>query len=552
MIVNQFSHLRSHPAVMLLKRHHVVIPSLRSRPRGRRYRKLKIRPPRLMRNQWYFQARFCKVNLVQITVSGLDLQRTWLRKGTDSPVVEFSVLQNNIYNNLSVNATEISSQKEIHKAIYSSAMAMNQNWRQLLIECYKVTDKDLPGGVPLETVIQKFKSYTYDNFQLCYQKRKTKLNTLLNNSTNTNIALATDPVLDRVYGIYSGLVLDKNTRYDHTLKKAYQTVRYSPLVDEGVGNMIWIDPISKKTNTFDPKQSKVLLQDMPVWLLCYGYADWIRKYYSSISPSLIYRVLLRCPYCYPKLSDQSNPKQGWVILGDDFCAGRMPFGQFKISPDLETRWYPTLWNQETTLENLANCGPWMPRDDESKSWQLNAGYKFYFKLGGTLPPGQPPEDPCKQPTHDLPESGILDHGIQVSDPEQVQDLLYAWDSRRSLFSAKSIKRVRGDQSDDDYFPEPQEKRWRYDPPVEGAPPAPSDFGSAQAFQALLRTPSATPGQSQEEDEEEKAGQEQVHLLLQRELHRQRQQQQKLKRGIQELFSSLRLTQMGYHIDQRLL
>lgn len=346
--------------------------------------------------------------------------------------------------------------------------------------------------------------------------------------------------------MYSGFLLNNENRYDSVFEKVYATVRYSPILDYGTGNRVWIQSTTKKDFKYDPKTCYFLITDQPLWLLFFGYVDWIRKELKNASPGVTYVALFNSPFTDPKLPYVSGVENGYILLGDDFCAGRMPFKQFKVAPQYETFWYPNLFNQEQAIEAIVNCGPWMPRDDEKKSWQLNMGYKFNFKLGGSLPPGQPPVDPCKRPTHDLPESNMLDLAVQASNPETVGDDIpfHAWDIRRGLFSTQSLKRIRDHETDDVRFGSPAEKVPRWDPPIEGT----SVSGSAQALQALLQTPQRVPREVQEEETEE----EELQQFLYGELERQRQQQQQIKRGLQQVFQSLRLTQMGVHVDQRLL
>lgn len=550
MTTNQFSHLKAHPQIQLLKRRHIIIPSFKTKPRGRRWITVKIKPPRLMRNQWYFQRHFCMVKLVQLTVSGMNLRRPWLRKGTETPIVEFRVLNPSLYTNISI--TNESKKLEVWQKVFTAPYNMNNQWRTILREMAGKNEAEYKDK-PLKEVLIMLQNLSNVNKE--YEKRLTKLKTLSSNSNFTTVAtsMPDNHYLDRVYGMYSYIVLNPETRYDHIMKTAYTTVRYNPIIDKGQGNMVWADPLTKDDYLLDKTKSRVLLSDQPLWLLLYGYCDWLRKYYPSAGMGTNYRILIRCQYTHPPLYSKSNPPQGYVILGDDFCQGRHPNRQTIISPDWETRWYPMMFNQEPAIENIVNCGPWMPRDDESNSWQLNLGYKFYFKLGGMLPPGQPPDDPCTRPTHDLPESNILNLAVQASDPRTADTPFHSWDIRRGLFSARSVKRVREYSDDDENFAEPAERDVQYDPPPEGVPRETFASGSAQLLRALLQTPETPPKrprlQEEAESEEEEA---EVHQLLQRELLKQRQQQQQLKRGIQEMFRSLQLTQLGHHIDARLL
>lgn len=267
-------------------------------------------------------------------------------------------------------------------------------------------------------------------------------------------------------------------------------------------------------------------------------------------------MLISSPYTSPVLQDASNKYFGYVIYGENFACGRMPNKDYIVPLDWQTKWYPCAFHQAEALEAIVNCGPWMPRDNEAKSWQLGLGYKFKFKLGGVLPPGQPPVDPCKRPTHELPDPSPVSGSVQVRNPSQVGADGYPWhpwDIRRGLFSGTGFKRMLQYQTDDDTVSEPAAKLPRHDPPWEGAP---TTWSSAPHLQALLqKTPGAVPFSSPQEgepEEEQTPSETQLQRLLQRELEQQREQQRLLKQGLKEMFSTLQLTQQGYHIDTRLL
>lgn len=258
MIVTQWSHLRSHPQLLLQRRKHILIPSLKTKRGGRRWITRRFLPPKLMRNQWYFQRHFCQVNLVQLTICGIDLRKPWLRGGAESPVVEFQVLQPLVYQNPSILPEETRNEfQKVWKAPYDMAT----NWRQLLKEVGEKKDEDLKDK-PLSQVLSMLNStINYDSLKKSFEKnRKPKLETLLENSAYKNLTNTTFKVdLDRIYGMYSYMLLDKGQRYDHLLDKAYVTVRYNPLKDAGKGNRVWLDPLTKKDLKFTPPPESAVL-----------------------------------------------------------------------------------------------------------------------------------------------------------------------------------------------------------------------------------------------------------------------------------------------------
>lgn len=205
-------------------------------------------------------------------------------------------------------------------------------------------------------------------------------------------------------------------------------------------------------------------------------------------------------------------------------------------------------------EALANCGPWMPRDEEEKSWQVTLGYKFKFLLGGVLPPGQEPTDPCKVSSHELPEPSNLAAAVQVSDPKKVGgDGLRAWEWRRSLLSGKVLKRMREEQSDDadSEFSESDAKRpSRHDPPTEHQRAAQvRTGGTVWESPTVSDLPSSSEAGS--EDPERQRQQQLRHRLLEQ-LKLQQRRQRHLKEQIETAFEQMILQQRHLDVDPSLL
>ncbi len=64
---------KTHPQQIMLSRHKFVIPSLASKPRGRRYVRVRIKPPQQMSTKWFFQESSAQTGLVQLQTAACDL-----------------------------------------------------------------------------------------------------------------------------------------------------------------------------------------------------------------------------------------------------------------------------------------------------------------------------------------------------------------------------------------------------------------------------------------------------------------------------------------------
>ncbi len=72
MLVDKYTYQNTQPFKLLLQKHHILIPSLKHKPTGKRTVKVKIKPPRQMSNKWFFQESFADTGLVQISAAAAD------------------------------------------------------------------------------------------------------------------------------------------------------------------------------------------------------------------------------------------------------------------------------------------------------------------------------------------------------------------------------------------------------------------------------------------------------------------------------------------------
>lgn len=133
--------------------------------------------------------------------------------------------------------------------------------------------------------------------------------TNMNHSDNTDLAGLN--YYDYYTGMFSSIFL-ADGRSNPEVKGSYTDISYNPLVDEGIGNMIWIDWISKSDSEYSPVKSKCLLRDLPLWAMVHGYCDYCLKVTGHSSLFSEARVVIRCPYTYPQLLRHSNPNWGFV------------------------------------------------------------------------------------------------------------------------------------------------------------------------------------------------------------------------------------------------
>ncbi len=87
----------------MLAKHKILIPSLETRPKGKKTVKIRLAPPTLFVDKWYFQKDICDLSLFNLNVTMADLRFPFCSPQTDNTCVSFQVLKSCYNNYLSIN-----------------------------------------------------------------------------------------------------------------------------------------------------------------------------------------------------------------------------------------------------------------------------------------------------------------------------------------------------------------------------------------------------------------------------------------------------------------
>lgn len=491
--------LSLHPGMMMLSKKVIKVPSLKTRPSRKHYVKIRFGPPKLFEDKWYPQNELCDVTLVSIQATTADFQYPFGSPLTNSICCNFQVLNSNYDDALSIMNLSNELTSPIHTArqkCYNFLLKQYSyyNTKQVVAQLkYKWNPNQNPnmpnsnnaslskppehltrdkvksnyphwdtkyGGLAYgnstvtpgsaanptdlyDSMLEGNKFYTIAGKQLI--KTFTPIEHYNGNtrSENTNI-------FDYYTGMFSSIFLSSG-RSNPEVKGSYTDISYNPLTDKGVGNKLWIDWLSKADTIYDPKKSKCLLKDFPMWAMCYGYADYCRKVTGDSGVFYNARIVMRCPYTYPQLIKHNNEDWGYVPYSENFGLGRLPGGDPNPPTRMRLHWYPMILHQTEVLECIAQSGPFAYHGDERKT-VLSAKYKFRWKWGGNPVFQQVLRDPCTGGAV-APHTSRHPRAVQVYDPKHQapEYLFHKWDFRRGLFSTKGIKRVSEQPTNDEFL-----------------------------------------------------------------------------------------------------
>lgn len=488
MLINSGTFPSTHPQRQLMAPKKYIILSQQNSKRGKLYKKIKIKPPHLLTNRWFMTKDFANTNLCMIHLCTADLNRPYCSLSGDNNCTGFNALNTDIFHNVSWQHTITTFQPQQGKKLIGQGP--DKKWHTLSPQAQYGLDNMFYSGYLLG-------------------KNKVRL-------VETSYTVPTKAEEDITQGTdYTG--------------KMYVYCRYNPTPDEGDENLAYLLTMFRQDGLQPSSTEAFSLKGLPLWLLLYGYFDWMKKLHQNYKIFSDYVLILQTPYIVtiPPLTykgeGQTTTKYPPIIpLGASFLLGR---GLFDTDPtDLEQKsWYPKVSNQSSASNSIVTTGPFIPKPNKEFSWCVHVDYTAYFKWGGSHHPSQEVQDPKAKPSYPIPNQQLK--GLQIADPRKIREL-HPWEWRRDQLTNKALKRMLEDteaSTDSESFAETPKKKKKT-----ASDPKPYDANLSN----IQSSSSSGTSSSETSEEEEEA-------ILQQQLINQRKKQRRLKRF---LFHSLKKLQ----------
>ena len=403
MTLDKYTYPDTYPQQLMLARHKKFIPSLMTKPRGKRHVTIRFKPPKLLTNKWIFQEALANTGLIQIQASIADLRYPHLGCCNTNQLVTLFGINLNYYKNYGWGNTHDPLAPTSNKWYipYGNALTtLNVTWS---------------GSKTKTTIHQKVTPYN-DTLKLA------------DGWFRKELLLATQ-IEEQQYlpGMYT---------------------RYNPTRDNGVGNKAWL--ASTLNSSIQPPKTDLdlIVEGLPLYQLLLGFTDYVNKKKKDPQFANSYCLFIQSPFFEP----QPSVHNIFLPIDYSFMNGKGPYDS---NPDAwdQTHWFPTIKHQQKTINTIVSCGPFMPKLENQNldTWELWSNYSFQFKFGGAPLPDADAADPGQQGTYPIPHN--LQQPVQIINPEKTsaQSTLHAWDHRRGLITKTALKRMCENQQTDTDF-----------------------------------------------------------------------------------------------------
>lgn len=420
--------LNTQPQRMLMEKHRVIVPRLRSNSK-KTFKKVKLKTPSLLQNKWYFQQDFCTQPLLNITASACSLEQPFAPENRISDSITLISLETNTFQNPDFESVPIT-EGYIPKHLGTKKMHLYGINQQ--------TGQEPPKKWKHVIYLGNTGTYTEGNFHIDNIGQLTS-----KNNWGNPFAFPWNHDDHPIY--YTDRFPDPTKQSLDTpinftpLENLYVQCRYNPQKDKGTNNVVYLKHNNSSATGLisdPPNNPRLIIKDFPLWIIFWGWIDWLKRVPEAQQIDSGYYYVVKSPYIYP-------PRPCYVFLDKYFT--NTDGKDLTIRDNM--KWHPK-YEQQTEVENFfAKTGPFAPKINRSELIQANMFYTFYLKWGGCPAPMENIVSPCDQEKYPVPNSEL--QTLQIQDPETSKfSYLYEWDQRRDQITERCAKRIKKEQTPD--------------------------------------------------------------------------------------------------------
>lgn len=434
--VSKWFYSSHHPIRLLTMKRKKIIPSNITQPHKRKpYKQIFIPPPRIFKNQWFFQQQFTDYPLVTFAAAAISLTNMWGSKSAKNNNAEFYCLDTAVFT-----SPQFQYRTATHPQ-WGYRIAGDKYLWGLTNGHETFTENTISSSIYLGNTMLRQRGAVYDTPG---NQITTKYpygewgNPFYWTYLTSHVRIFQTTQSPDYYKDKPSTKLEAS--WQKTVPLVFR-VRYNPFKDKGLGNRLYIikNYSTDQTNWNEPKDTDLIFDNFPLWITCWGLIDILTRMGKTPNLEQDYTVVFHCKYL-----DKTEPY--FVPLSYDFVHGRGPYDadEEDMSRDDYTHWFPRIKYQKQALENIAMTGPAVPTGDLSKNIQATIKYNFFFKWGGNSSPQESVYDPTTQPVTPSPNNFLIEN--EIIDPStSILHELYPGDFRRDLLTKTAAKRIK--QSD---------------------------------------------------------------------------------------------------------
>nr|UGV36412.1 MAG: ORF1 [TTV-like mini virus] len=430
-IVPKYYYASFHPTKLLELQNKKIVPSFNTQPHKKKpYVKIKVPPPKLMENKWFFQQYFADHTLIHLAASAISLTNMYGSDRAENNNASFYTLNTTFFQNPYVNLQQpITANYGYHPnssnylwGLSKAQTPFTNNKRQDAIYLGNSTINE-PGTEAAENTYNSA-GHWGNPFHWEYL-------------TGDSITFITTATQDPQTWLTA---TTKNRALEATQERTTPniiTVRYNPYKDKGKGNKVYFIPNNSPTHrTWEPTSDPDLMfENFPLWIMLWGIEDIVQRMGKAPNINENWLLVIQSKYL-------SENEPYYVPLSWNYVHGQGPYAidRSEIPASYHAKWFPKFKFQKEAIHDIVMTGPAVIRPDHVKNFQAIIHYNFFFKWGGNPSTLENVYDPNSQPGPST--ANYLNGPNEIINPEtDFRTFLYQWDTRRDYLTQTAAERI---------------------------------------------------------------------------------------------------------------
>nr|UGV35165.1 MAG: ORF1 [TTV-like mini virus] len=443
MEATDLTYFSTQPYIMMMTKGSHKIKRLGDTKNKKPYKKFKLPPPQQMTNRWFFAADIYKTGLIMATATAADFKNIYISPYAESNTITLRLLNTKLFE--------------------------NTHFNQHLTTGYHPKENIWLWAPYNGNTNTQFKDMIFLGNTVSYQKGQEIAKLPQTNQTNIGTAINKymqnysnwgnpfhEDYLNGKHKIYyttksptiamSGYTQKAITTpinelgFNELHQELYFIGRYNPNRDRAKDNIIYFIKNTEEGGWDIPPKQSLITEGYPLWVSIWGLRDYHAKLGDMQHMDTDYITVIQTKAIEP----QDINMKYFVVLDKEFTHGDSEWHEGENrTPWDNVHWYPMMHYQHRSLEIIGQSGPAVPKLGPYKTEELHCEYKFYFKVGGCIPPMDQITDPAKQTPFPIP-TNINDPNSLQNPNEPIESYLYSFDERRGQITKTAAQRIKQD------------------------------------------------------------------------------------------------------------
>nr|UGV35438.1 MAG: ORF1 [TTV-like mini virus] len=454
---NKLTYPSCQPSMLLMRNNKIIMPSKKTKPRGKPYKKIRISPPPQFQTKWYFQKDLINKPLLILHAAPISLDHYYISTSSENTNITIKHLNTRLLKDRNWGNKKFETEHWPYKTEgtiklyfyrYDGNLAETQTDNFLVKDICPLTRSIdyYEGKTPYEAKhtgeITNVSEYTQKTLQFrgnIFHK---------NNYTGTNTIYYSQASPQSIFKatITETTKLSENGRLgESTAKLAFTKLtdpivtytRYNPHTDTGESTKMYLLSNNKNDSGWGPpNDDSLILTGFPLWLNIFGFVDFQKRLNKLIGVDEQHLLCFETNHTNPKYTHVFAP------IDDSFLNDQSPYLNYMANSDKQ-KWYPQTQYQTQTINNITLSGPGIAKLESRKSEEIKVKYDFYFKWGGSPAKMVTVENPSEQPIYPIPRTEYETPSLQ-SPAQNYETVVYSFDQRNYQLTRAAIERMQKD------------------------------------------------------------------------------------------------------------